>query len=70
MPDEVGVKPICAVLADHGIKIAPNTCWAYIKRDFRPTVPNSVTLMGPTSFNLWVTTRRAGKAWGRDRFER
>lgn len=32
-----GVEPTLTVLAEHGIKVAPSTCWAHASRGFGPT---------------------------------
>jgi hypothetical protein len=35
--DRFGVEPICAVLTEHGIKIAPSTYRLHAARGFDPT---------------------------------
>lgn len=82
--DQFGVEPICAVLTQHGIKIAPSTYWAHAKRGFAPTPADLADAYAAnTLFDLWVanrklygrrklwkTARRAGWGWGRDQVER
>ena len=82
--DRFGVEPICAVLAEHDIKIAPSTYWAHAKRGFGPTEAELDDAFSANElFDLWVanrrlygrrklwkTARRAGKTWGRDQVER
>ena len=32
MSCDAGVQPICCVLTEHGCKIAPSTCYAFLTR--------------------------------------
>ena len=82
--DRFGVEPICAVLAEHEITIAPSTYWAHAKRGFGPTNAELDDAYAANElFDLWVANRRlygrrklwktahrAGKPWGRDQVER
>jgi putative transposase len=80
--DRFGIEPICTVLTDHGMPIAPSTVHS------RAASPVSAaeladayaanTLVDPHRRNrglygvrkLWHTARRAGHAWGRDQVGR
>lgn len=82
--DRFEVEPICAVLAEHEITIAPSTYWAHAKRGFGPTNAELDDAYAANElFDLWVANRRlygrrklwktahrAGKPWGRDQVER
>lgn len=79
-----GVEPICAVLAEHGIQIAPSTYYVYAARGFGPTeAEHSDAHAANVIFDLWVANRRlygrrklwkaslrAGHHFGRDAVER
>lgn len=80
--DRFGVEPICCVLTEHGIKIAPST---YYQRAASPV--SAAELADAHAANilvdlhranrrvygvrkLWHTARRAGHSWGRDQVGR
>lgn len=79
-----GVEPICAVLSEHGITIAPSTYYAHAARGFRPTEADLKDAhLANSLFDLWIKNRRlygrrklwnsalrAGMAIGRDQVER
>lgn len=79
-----GVEPILAVLAEHGLGIAPSTYYAHQARGFGPSERELEDAYAANElFDLWVTNRRlygrrklwkaalrAGKQIGRDRVER
>jgi hypothetical protein len=80
--DRFGVEPICCVLTEHGIKIAPST---YYQRVVSPVSAAELadayaanTLVDLHRKNrrvygvrkLWHTARRAGHQWGRDQVGR
>ena len=81
--DRFGVEPICAVLAEAGIAIAPSTYYARSKAARSPT-PSWTTPTWPTSCGplwqenwgvygarkLWHAARRAGHDVGRDQVAR
>ena len=77
-----GVEPICAVLCEHGVKIAPST---YYERRRRPVSPagldeaHLINALGDLHHanwgvyghrKLWPAARRAGHDVGRDRVAR
>jgi putative transposase len=79
-----GVEPICAVLTEHGITIAPSTYFLYAARRCGPTGAELADAYAADElFDLWVANRRlygrrklwkaavrAGYDLGRDRVER
>ena len=80
--ERFGVEPICRVLTEHGIKIAPST---YYQRAVSPVSAAELadayaanTLVDLYRKNrgvygvrkLWHTARRAGHPWGRDQIGR
>lgn len=82
--DRFGVEPICAVLAEHDVTIAPSTYWAHAARGFGPTQAELDDAYAANDvFDLWVANRRlygrrklwkaahrAGNPRGRDHVER
>lgn len=82
--DRFGVWPILAVLAEHGIGIAPSTYYQHAARGFAPTDAEfSDAYAANVLFDLWAANRRlygrrklwhaarrAGIDAGRDRVER
>lgn len=54
-----GVEPICAVLSEHGVKIAPSTYYAYAARGFGPTEAELAdAYLAHQLYRLWVRNRR------------
>jgi putative transposase len=82
--DRFGVEPICTVLSEHGVPIAPSTYYAHAERGFGPTeaelgdayaADTLVTLWRENrgvygQLKLWHAARRAGHLWGRDQVAR
>lgn len=82
--DQFGVEPICAVLSEHGIQIAPSTYYAHAKRGFGPTEAELADAYAANKlWDLWMKNRclygrrklwhaacRAGMRLGRDQVER
>ncbi len=82
--ERFGVEPICAVLTEHGIKVAPSTYFLHAARGFGPTDAELVeAYTAHELFDLWVANRRLygrRKLWkaarrvggdmGRDQVER
>lgn len=79
-----GIEPICIVLSEHDVPIAPNTYRAYAARDFRPTDAElDDAYAANTLHQLWTKNRsvygqrklwraagRAGHEVGRDQTAR
>jgi len=62
---EFGVEPICAVLSEHGCKIAPSTYWSSKTREPSARAQRHAVLM-PILLVLWVANYRvygARKLW-------
>lgn len=54
-----GVEPICAVLSEHGVKIAPSTYYTYAARGFGPTDAEfEEAYLAHRLYLLWVKNRR------------
>ena len=82
--DRFGIEPICAVLTEHGIQIAPSTYHAHAARGFGPTNAQlAEAYQADQLYELWVANRRLygrRKLWkaarrvgielGRDQVER
>lgn len=82
--DRFGVEPICAVLREHGVQIAPSTFYAFQARGFGLSDRDlSDAYLANQLFDLWVrnrrlygrrklwkAARRAGSTVGRDQVER
>ena len=81
---QFGVEPICAVLAEHGIQIAPSTYYAHAARGFGPTGTDlAEAYLANELLDLWRANRglygrrklwkaalRRGLQIGRDQVER
>jgi putative transposase len=77
-----GVEPICAVLSEHDMKIAPQTYYRWLARPIRPTeleeaylVNDIVNLYRRNKYvygvrKMWHAARRAGFSVGRDQVGR
>jgi putative transposase len=80
-----GVDPICRVLTEHGIKIAPSTYYAAQQQESSPVSAAALAdgYAANAVFDLWVANRRvygvrklwhaakrAGHRWGRDQVAR
>ena len=62
---EFGVEPICAVLCEHGCKIAPSTYWSAKSREPSSRAARHAMLM-PILLGLWMANYRvygARKLW-------
>lgn len=82
--EQFGIEPVIAVLAQHGIGIAPSTYWAHAARGFAATAADlDDAINANTLLDLWVVNRRlygrrkltkaarrAGLDLGRDQVER
>jgi putative transposase len=82
--DRFGVEPICTVLSQHNVPIAPSTYYSHAARGFGPTEAELADAYAAHALRelwlknrrlygrrkLWKTARRAGQAWGRDQVER
>jgi putative transposase len=82
--ERFGVEPICTVLSEHGVPIAPSTYHGHRERGFGPTAAGyEDAYAANTLFDLWVANRRlygqlklwqaarrAGHRWGRDQVAR
>jgi putative transposase len=82
--DRFGVEPICRVLTEHGVPIAPSTYYAHAARGFGPSVAELEDAYAANDLyrlwtrnrrlygrrKLWKAARRAGLDLGRDRVER
>jgi putative transposase len=79
---EFGVEPICAVLSEHGCKIAPSTYYAHKTRAVSARAARDAVMMQVLmvlwvtnrkvygAHKLWKAARRAGHDVGRDQVAR
>ncbi|MBI4941004.1 MAG: IS3 family transposase [Actinobacteria bacterium] len=77
-----GVEPICSVLSEHGMKIAPSTYYAHAARPVSPAgleeayLVNALVTLWEDNWGvygarkLWHAARRAGLEVGRDQVAR
>jgi putative transposase len=82
--DRFGVEPICAVLSEHGVPIAPSTFYEHAGRRFGPSQAELADAYAANTLyqlwarerrvygqrKLWHAARRAGHGWGRDQVTR